>query len=63
MNTRKTEISVGIFLIAGIAALALLALKVSNISETSISNTYQLTAKFDYIGGLKVRSPIRMGGV
>ncbi len=63
MNTRRTEISVGIFLIAGIAALALLALKVSNISETSISNTYQLTARFDDVGGLKVRSPIRMGGV
>ncbi len=63
MNTRRTEISVGIFLIAGIAALVLLALKVSNISETRISNTYQLTARFDDIGGLKVRSPIRMGGV
>jgi len=63
MNTRKAEISVGLFLIAGIAALVMLAIKVSNISEASISETYQLTAKFDDIGGLKVRSPIRMGGV
>jgi len=63
MNTRKAEISVGIFLIAGVAALVMLALKVSNISESSISDSYQLTARFDDIGGLKIRSPIRMGGV
>ena len=63
MNTRKAEISVGLFLMLGIAALVMLALKVSNISEASDSETYQLTAKFDNIGGLKIRSPIRMGGV
>lgn len=63
MNTRKAEISVGLFLMLGFAALAMLALKVSNISETGNSETYVLSAKFDNIGGLKVRSPIRMGGV
>ena len=63
MKTRNAEISVGLFLIFGFAALAMLALKVSNISETGNSDSYQLTAKFDNIGGLKVRSPIRMGGV
>ena len=63
MNTRKAEISVGLFLIIGIAALAMLALKVSNISETGSSETYQVIAKFDNIGSLKVRSPVRMGGV
>ncbi|RLA04331.1 MAG: outer membrane lipid asymmetry maintenance protein MlaD [Gammaproteobacteria bacterium] len=63
MNTRKAEISVGIFIILGIAALVMLALKVSNISETGSSDTYQITAQFDNIGGLKVRSPVRMGGV
>jgi len=63
MNKRNAEISVGLFLILGIAALAMLALKVSNISETASSDTYQLTAKFDNIGALKIRSPVRMGGV
>ena len=63
MNTRKAEISVGLFLIVGIAALVMLALKVSNISETGSSDTYQVTAKFDNIGALKIRSPVRMGGV
>lgn len=63
MNSRKTEISVGLFVLLGIAALAMLAMKVSNISETSDSDSYQITARFDNVGGLKVRSPIRMGGV
>jgi len=63
MNTRKAEISVGLFIIIGIAALAMLALKVSNLSESGSSETYQLIAKFDNIGSLKVRSPVRMGGV
>ncbi|MCP3672894.1 MAG: outer membrane lipid asymmetry maintenance protein MlaD [Gammaproteobacteria bacterium] len=63
MNTRKTEISVGLFLILGILALVMLAIKVSNISEAGNSDTYQLTAQFDNIGALKVRSPVRMGGV
>jgi phospholipid/cholesterol/gamma-HCH transport system substrate-binding protein len=63
MKTRNAEISVGIFLMLGILALVLLALKVSNISETGNSDTYQLTASFDNIGGLKVRSAVRIGGV
>ena len=63
MNTRKAELSVGLFLILGIAALIMLALKVSNINELSNSDSYQLTARFDNIGGLKVRSPVKMGGV
>ena len=63
MKTRNAEISVGLFLMLGILALALLALKVSNISEVGNSDTYRLTAKFDNIGSLKVRSAVRLGGV
>jgi phospholipid/cholesterol/gamma-HCH transport system substrate-binding protein len=63
MNNRKAELLVGLFLILGIAALIMLALKVSNINEMSTSDSYQVTARFDNIGGLKVRSPVRMGGV
>lgn len=63
MKTLKAEISVGIFLMLGIAALAILAFKVSNISELNTAESYQITANFDNIGSLKIRSPIRMGGV
>ena len=60
MNTRKAEISVGLFLIIGMAALAMLALKVSNISETGSSETYQLTAKFDNIGKMSPKRNLKV---
>ena len=63
MNSRNAEISVGLFIILGIAALAMLALKVSNITQAGSSESYSVTASFENIGSLKVRSPVRMGGV
>jgi len=63
MNRRQTEITIGLFLIFGMLAIAVLALKVSNIADSGTKDTYQITASFDNVGGLKVRSPIRMGGV
>jgi phospholipid/cholesterol/gamma-HCH transport system substrate-binding protein len=42
----------------GIAAIMFLALKVGNLSSAHLSDTYVLHAKFDNIGGLKVRGPI-----
>ena len=54
---------VGVFIIAGIAALLILALKVSGLNYYPGQNTYQLTASFDNIGGLKVRAPVRLAGV
>ncbi len=63
MKTREAEIAVGLFLIMGFAALSMLAFKVSNISDNSNSGTYEISARFDNIGGLKVRSPVKMGGV
>jgi len=40
-----------------------LALRVGNVSSANFSETYQLTAKFDNIGGLKVRGPVKSAGV
>lgn len=57
------EIAVGLFIAAGLAALFMLAMKVSNISAFTEGNGYQLSARFENIGGLKVRSPVTMGGV
>ena len=55
--------AVGLFIAAGLAALFMLAMKVSNISAFTEGNGYQLSARFENIGGLKVRSPVTMGGV
>jgi len=63
MKTRNAEIAVGIFLLLGILALAMLAFNVSNIAETGKTDTYKITARFENIGNLKVRSPVRIGGV
>jgi len=63
MNARAVEISVGVFVAAGIAALFMLAMKVSNLSAFGEEDGYELVARFDNIGGLKERAPVRIGGV
>jgi len=63
MFTRMTEIAVGLFVAAGLVALAMLAMKVSNLGAFSDTEGYVVKARFENIGGLKVRSPVRLGGV
>ena len=63
MNTRTIEIAVGIFVAAGLAALFMLAMKVSNLATYGGDDGYLITARFDNIGGLKVRSPVSASGV
>jgi len=63
MVSKKVELWVGFFVALGIAALLMLSLKVANSGIAGGSDSYNLFAKFDNIGGLKVRSPIKVGGV
>ncbi|ATR81945.1 outer membrane lipid asymmetry maintenance protein MlaD [Pseudomonas sp. FFUP_PS_473] len=63
MQNRTLEIGVGLFLLAGILALLLLALRVSGLSASPSSDTYKLYANFDNIAGLTVRSKVTMAGV
>ncbi len=63
MQNRTLEIGVGMFLLAGILALILLALRVSGLSTTSATDTYKLYAYFDNIAGLTVRAKVTMAGV
>lgn len=63
MIKKSTELLVGFFVLLGLAALVFLALKAANLSSFGGGETYALTAKFDNIGGLKVRSPVRSAGV
>jgi phospholipid/cholesterol/gamma-HCH transport system substrate-binding protein len=63
MKSRKVELLVGVFVALTIAAGLLLALNVANRSMSSNDDTYILYAKFDNIGGLKVRSAVKVGGV
>lgn len=63
MASRKLELFVGFFVALAIAALLLLALKVANTGVAGSDQSYHLLAKFENIGGLKVRSPVKVGGV
>lgn len=63
MTTRITEIWVGLFVAGGIAALFMLSMKVSNLSTYNSDHGYDVTAYFEDISGLKVRSPVTMSGV
>ena len=60
---RSIEISVGMFVGAGLAALFMLAMQASNLSSLSSDGFYEVTARFDNIGGLRVRSAVKVSGV
>ena len=63
MNRTVLDLWVGFFVAIGVAALLFLSLKVGNLSSAHMSETYTLQAKFDNIGGLKVRGPVKSAGV
>ncbi|MDB6051354.1 MAG: mlaD [Pseudomonas sp.] len=63
MQNRTLETGVGLFLLAGILALILLALRVSGLSASANHDSYKLYANFDNIAGLTVRAKVTMAGV
>ena len=64
MESKTLDLWAGIFVLAGIVALFMLAFKVGNLSSFSLtSNNYVLYANFENIGGLKVRAPVKSAGV
>lgn len=63
MSRSTIDLWVGIFVSLGLAALLFLALKVGNLGGVKIDQSYELSAKFLNIGGLKVRAPVKSAGV
>lgn len=63
MERTTLDLWVGAFVVAGIAALVVLALKVGNLSTYNVSETYQLQAYFTNVGGLKPTASVRSAGV
>jgi phospholipid/cholesterol/gamma-HCH transport system substrate-binding protein len=57
------EVMVGLLVLAGAAALFFLAMKASNFASFEEQDGYLVKARFDNVGGLKVRSPVTMAGV
>lgn len=63
MSRTVLDLWVGVFVAIGIAALVFLSLKAGNLISSNVGETYVLSAKFDNIGGLKVRAPVKSAGV
>jgi phospholipid/cholesterol/gamma-HCH transport system substrate-binding protein len=63
MERTTIDVWFGAFVIAGFVALAVLAFKVGNLGAERATKTYKVEARFDNIGGLKVRGPVRSAGV
>jgi len=63
MTRKELDLWVGIFAVIGIGAMLFLSLKVANLASFSAGDTYQIQAKFDNIGSLKVRAPVKSAGV
>ncbi|MFC3023207.1 outer membrane lipid asymmetry maintenance protein MlaD [Vibrio zhugei] len=62
-QTRKLELWVGGFVLAGICAILVMIFQVADVKGIGSTDTYTLTAEFDNVGSLKVRSPVKVGGV
>jgi phospholipid/cholesterol/gamma-HCH transport system substrate-binding protein len=63
MSRKELDLWVGAFVLLGMGALLFLALKVANLSSFSAADSYQILAKFENIGGLKPRAPVKSAGV
>lgn len=63
MAKRGIETLVGLFVLIGMLALVFLAVKAANLATFGEAGGYRLQARFDNIGGLKPRAPVRSAGV
>ncbi len=63
MERTTVDLWVGIFVTLGVAALLGLAMKVGNLTTSSVGETYTVKAAFENIGGLKPRAPVKSAGV
>ena len=62
MQQKRIEIWVGVFILAGLAALVMLAVQVSNAGAGG-GDTFRITAHFTNVGGLSEKAPVMIGGV
>jgi phospholipid/cholesterol/gamma-HCH transport system substrate-binding protein len=63
MQNKSLDFWVGMFVVLGALALLFLALKVGNMSSLSFNRSYSVITKFDNIGGLRPRAPVKSAGV
>jgi phospholipid/cholesterol/gamma-HCH transport system substrate-binding protein len=63
MQRSKLDVLVGLFVLIGAAAILFLALKAANLLTLNFQSSYNVTARFDNIGGLKRQAAVKSAGV
>jgi len=63
MQRKSLDLWVGLFVLLGAVALFFLAMKAGNMSSLSFEQSYSVVTRFDNIGGLKPRAPVKSAGV
>ncbi|MBL8523860.1 MAG: outer membrane lipid asymmetry maintenance protein MlaD [Betaproteobacteria bacterium] len=63
MERKNIDLMVGIFLLMGVIALLVLALRVGNLGSERVAEIYSVEARFENIGGLKQKAPVKSAGV
>ncbi|MFA7239288.1 MAG: outer membrane lipid asymmetry maintenance protein MlaD [Sulfuricellaceae bacterium] len=63
MERTTLDLWVGIFVVLGVVALAVLGFKVGNLGTYDSGDTYKLYGEFDNIGSLKIKAPVKSAGV
>ena len=63
MGKKQIETLVGVFVLIGGLAVVFLSLKAANLASFTLDSTYALSARFDNVGGLKIRAPVKSAGV
>jgi len=63
MSRATLDLWVGIFVTIGVGAILFLALKVGNLVSFGSVPGYRLEARFDNVGGLKLRAPVKAAGI
>ena len=63
MKSRTSELTVGIFVILFAIALFFLAMRVSGLVGNNLKDSYELTATFDNVNGIKPRAKVTLSGM
>lgn len=62
-QTRSVEMGTGLFVLLGLAALFFLTTQTTGSEAFTGGDTFQVSARFQNVGNLKVRAPVSMSGV
>ena len=63
MQNRFTEFVVGLFMVAGFAAIVYLALNLGEVPFLTRTSTYTIEAEFENVSGVKKGAPVQVAGV